>query len=668
MSTAGSRAGSTSPGLSPPLTRVRHKDARLRDRFRLPDTETCIDYFACAYSSRILRQGHIYVMLGHVCFHSTVAATVLTIKTNSIESIAPKSNLLFPNSIEIIETDGTRHFFTSFLSRERCLDLIMSRWQTEKARHGEDDIAPAATPTIRPPASSAMLGSGTIHIAETVHFTSSSLMRKGWPVRDVPPPDAAGLGEGWVVVLDQVLQGWEVADVLKIFDSQDSFFNDWHWSLGDTDVDIPQWRLDPKGDRVREIAFTARIHDPPLGAGRTARCVATQEGRMHPDGIFSLDVCQSMPQLTIASFRVDFLWRIAQQPHSTHVLVHMRVRFLRPSLLRATISSQSVSQGISCYTQLKQRLVLRFPPQGAAAETHRPHSGADVGFALRIAKEAACRMPQRWQDHLLSSLSTHQAAMPSAFMDITRWWRTALPLLILALLVSSTLPRHTHAWSTPLHSLAMCSNSTAGSTWPCTGALDANGALLHACVQQLPGGAPAASCSAASAAAAAAAWLQGQLLILRAACRRALYHIGMGIAHLGGPHEPEGSTQHVWSRMNRSGSAWAPCAARAVADWEASETGAQAGAGPGCAQDEAPHAFGHEHGAEKPWWAGSGHDTDQDVQRAVVEQRLKELLALVQKQQPPAVTLSHSHGELKAGVVTVKVGEEHDLDERIQIA
>ena len=105
-------------------------------------------------------------------------------------------------------------------------------------------------------------------------------------------------------------------------------------------------------------------------------------------------VCvQSMPQLTIASFRVDFLWRIAPLRHRTHVLVYMRVRFLRPSLLRATISSQSISQSISCYTQLKQRLLLRFPPQGAAEEAH--HAAADVTFALRIAKEAACRMPQR---------------------------------------------------------------------------------------------------------------------------------------------------------------------------------------------------------------------------------------------------------------------------------
>ena len=81
-------------------------------------------------------------------------------------------------------------------------------------------------------------------------------------------------------------------------------------------------------------------------------------------------------------------------PGRTSVTVHMRVRFLKPSLLRATISSQSVSQGISCYTHLKQRLTLRFPPQGAADPEDAPSSAAHVHLALRIAKDAACRMPQ----------------------------------------------------------------------------------------------------------------------------------------------------------------------------------------------------------------------------------------------------------------------------------
>ena len=101
---------------------------------------------------------------------------------------------------------------------------------------------------------------------------------------------------------------------------------------------------------------------------------------------------QTMPLITVAKFRVEFLWRISQAAGRAHVLVWVRAHFLRNSILKATISSQSVSQGISCYTQLKQRLVLRFPPQGSRPDERDHHS--DVAFALRIAKDASARMPR----------------------------------------------------------------------------------------------------------------------------------------------------------------------------------------------------------------------------------------------------------------------------------
>lgn len=74
------------------------------------------------------------------------------------------------------------------------------------------------------------------HEQDNLRATSSgvTLRRKGWPVQDTAPPVVADLADGWMVVLDQMLQGWEVADVLDIFDAQDAFFKDWHGSLGDT--------------------------------------------------------------------------------------------------------------------------------------------------------------------------------------------------------------------------------------------------------------------------------------------------------------------------------------------------------------------------------------------------------------------------------------------------
>lgn len=56
-------------------------------------------------------------------------------------------------------------------------------------------------------------------------------------------------------------------------------------------------------------------------------------------------------------------------------------------------------QAISCFATLKQRLGLRFPNQGTAADSlaisnEACHAAADICFALRIAKDAARRMPR----------------------------------------------------------------------------------------------------------------------------------------------------------------------------------------------------------------------------------------------------------------------------------
>lgn len=276
-----------------------------------------------------------------------------------------------------MQHNGTKHFFTSFLSRERCLELIISRWQTERARaedtlpmaslNPEDEAAasgsgeevkyttprtprlpqapthtnayPACAPggarfhsircrvppvlATRPdrtitggdrtrpserteaPSHTALLAcaapcmpspspspqlapllSLTLYThhpdlinrsrpaqhddphaceiprshhraraqrcmqgASTAHRRSPSvsMRRRGWPVSKHPPPETADLaGQGWTNVLDQTLQGWEVVDVIQIFEEEDPFFREWHESLGDTcappHVARPAWR------------------------------------------------------------------------------------------------------------------------------------------------------------------------------------------------------------------------------------------------------------------------------------------------------------------------------------------------------------------------------------------------------------------------------------------
>ena len=61
-------------------------------------------------------------------------------------------------------------------------------------------------------------------------------------------------------------------------------------SPGCRDVTIKPWEVaEGEHDRQREVAFTARIHDPPIGSSRTVKVVAHQRARMHSDGTFSAD-------------------------------------------------------------------------------------------------------------------------------------------------------------------------------------------------------------------------------------------------------------------------------------------------------------------------------------------------------------------------------------------
>ena len=45
--------------------------------------------------------------------------------------------------------------------------------------------------------------------------------------------------ESWTNILELTLQGWDVTDVLTIFENNDTFIKDWHNSLGDTCGPLP---------------------------------------------------------------------------------------------------------------------------------------------------------------------------------------------------------------------------------------------------------------------------------------------------------------------------------------------------------------------------------------------------------------------------------------------
>ena len=67
------------------------------------------------------------------------------------------------------------------------------------------------------------------------------------------------------------------------------------------DVSSTPWVLED-GDRKRQVNFTARIHDPPMGSGRFAKCIQIHKARMHCDGSFQLESSQVLATLLNAAY------------------------------------------------------------------------------------------------------------------------------------------------------------------------------------------------------------------------------------------------------------------------------------------------------------------------------------------------------------------------------
>ena len=97
--------------------------------------ETIIDSFSCAYKDKILLQGKLILTNKKIVFESLFnpntlfgkGGTKLIIPLEKIKKVSKKSNLkIFQNSIEI-ETDKGVLFFTSFLFRNQCYNLIMEQ-------------------------------------------------------------------------------------------------------------------------------------------------------------------------------------------------------------------------------------------------------------------------------------------------------------------------------------------------------------------------------------------------------------------------------------------------------------------------------------------------------------------------------------------------------------
>lgn len=109
------------------------------------DKENAIESFNCAYSDKILLQGSLKVYKTKIIFKSLfnaktfLGATKLEVPIADIVSIEKKNLLVFDNSIQI-NTNKQNLFFTSFISRDNCYDLITKFIQEYNDNNNKENL------------------------------------------------------------------------------------------------------------------------------------------------------------------------------------------------------------------------------------------------------------------------------------------------------------------------------------------------------------------------------------------------------------------------------------------------------------------------------------------------------------------------------------------------
>ncbi len=99
----------------------------------IPTTEAVVDDFLCALHRDILLQGRLYVSVNYIAFYSNILGyeTKVVINFKDVKHISKATTIkLFHNAIEVYTFDGTKYFFTSFVSREKCFKVLKLLWES----------------------------------------------------------------------------------------------------------------------------------------------------------------------------------------------------------------------------------------------------------------------------------------------------------------------------------------------------------------------------------------------------------------------------------------------------------------------------------------------------------------------------------------------------------
>ncbi|KAH3841379.1 GRAM domain-containing protein 2B-like [Dreissena polymorpha] len=134
----------STPGLSKSRTEKFHKLFKT-----VPEHETPMDFFSCAFIGDILLQGNLYVSQNWFCFYSRIKGRgrKLEIPMESVISITrEKTAIIFPNAIGL-QTKNEKYAFGSFIARDSVYRFLVSCWKKSHENKSNGDTTDGAIGT-----------------------------------------------------------------------------------------------------------------------------------------------------------------------------------------------------------------------------------------------------------------------------------------------------------------------------------------------------------------------------------------------------------------------------------------------------------------------------------------------------------------------------------------
>ncbi|CAJ0596371.1 unnamed protein product [Cylicocyclus nassatus] len=365
-----------------------------------PDPDEFLASYSCAYQREILCQGRMYISQRHICFFANIFGweTNLVVPISEIRAITKeRAAKIFPNSIQIEMKDESRHFFASFVNREKTLTVL--RKVLEKVQKGElmspeelweymnpeveDKVrrrgrltkskseqcrsrnsSDLNTPDMTPPSTTRTVG----EIPSIAEASSQSSLEQ----EDVNCPCDSHNGK---LLLDNVYP-LSVDEIYELLFTDSPWFKKFNDSLKNTGYVASPWATDKDGIRSRTCTYTMALNHAmaPKSCVVTEKQVISHFGR-NGDGFVVNKETQNAGVPYANDFVVQCIYCVSKiSDHEARIKVHGGIVYKRNiwSVVKGYIE-KSTYQGLDDhYTALENTLRDECDRKAMQLETREP--------------------------------------------------------------------------------------------------------------------------------------------------------------------------------------------------------------------------------------------------------------------------------------------------------